>query len=282
MKPVLHLIPAHQKSLGPGQHVYSPLPNERMEQFSPFLMLDHFGPQEVNLDRPLYVPPHPHKGFEPITLLFRGEILHRDSLGNTGFLQAGDVQWMTAGSGIVHSEGIPPAFLEKGGEVELIQLWVNLPARHKSHPPRYQDLRAGQFPLVKAGDAHLRLIAGTYSGQSSPALLLTPVLILHGRLDRDGTADIRIPDGYNAMVYVLSGRLISGGKTAGSRSLFVYGHAGESVQLKAFEDTEYVVLAGEPIQEPMVSYGPFVMNTRAELIQAVEEYQQGHMGVLND
>jgi quercetin 2,3-dioxygenase len=281
MRPVLHLIPARQKPLGPGQFVFSPLPNERMDQFSPFLMLDHFGPQEVSSTKPFQVPPHPHKGFEPVTLLFRGEVLHRDSLGNTGHLNAGDVQWMTAGSGIIHAEGIPPAFLEQGGEVELIQLWVNLSAQHKAHAPRYQDLRAEQFPLVRAGDAHLRLIAGSYEGESSPTALLTPVLVMHGRIDRGGHARIQIPQGYNAMVYVLSGKLISGGKAAGERNLFCYAQDGAYIELEASEHATFVVLAGQPIAEPVASYGPFVMNTRDELIQAVEEYQSGKMGVLD-
>jgi len=281
MRSVVHLVAAHQKPLGPGQFVYSPLPNERMDQFSPFLMLDHFGPQEVSKTKPFQVPPHPHKGFEPVTLLFRGEVLHRDSLGNTGHLSAGDVQWMTAGSGIVHSEGIPPSFLDQGGEVELIQLWVNLSAKHKVHPPRYQDLRSGQFPLIHVGDAHLRLIAGSYEGETAPTALLTPVLVMHGRLDRGGQARIQIPQGYNGMVYVLSGKVVSGTKTATDRTLICYAQQGAYIELEAREHAAFVVLAGEPINEPVASYGPFVMNTRDELIQAVEEYQSGKMGLID-
>lgn len=280
MRKLKQIVPAHEKALGPGQSVFSPLPHPGLGDTSPFLMLDHFGPKEVNLTRPFNVPPHPHKGFEPVTLLFRGEVLHRDSLGNTGYLQAGDVQWMTAGSGIVHSEGVPPAFLEKGGEVELIQLWINLPAKAKSHPPRYQDLRAEQFPLVKEGDAHMRLIAGSYGAEQAPTRLLTPVLILHGRMDKGGKSDIDIPDGYNAVVYVLSGRLTSESKSAVERSLMDFGRESGPLAIEAADDSAFVILAGQPIHEPVASYGPFVMNTRAELIEAVEEYQSGKMGVL--
>ncbi|MBK7965565.1 MAG: pirin family protein [Bacteroidetes bacterium] len=136
-------------------------------------MFDHFGPAQVTSKKPFYVPPHPHKGFEPVTLLFKGEVLHRDSLGNVGNLKAGDVQWMTAGKGVIHSEGVPAAFLEKGGEMELIQLWVNLPRSAKQHEPRYQDLRGENFPLIKEGDAGLKLIAGDYKGQKSGTELLT-------------------------------------------------------------------------------------------------------------
>lgn len=278
----MRIISAREKALGPGQSVFSPLPHPELGDTSPFLMLDHFGPKEVSLKKPFHVPPHPHKGFEPVTLLFKGEVLHRDSMGNTGYLQAGDVQWMTAGSGVVHSEGVPPAFVEKGGELELIQLWINLSAKDKSHPPRYQDLRAEQFPLVKEGDAHLRLIAGGYKSEESPTVLLTPVLILHGRMEKGGKTEIAIPDGYNALAYVLSGRLFSNTQTAVERDLMAFGNGPGSISIEAADDASFVILAGQPIHEPVASYGPFVMNTREELIEAVEEFQSGKMGVLEE
>ena len=282
MKKLKHIIPAREKPLGPGQSVFSPLPHPELGDTSPFLMLDHFGPKKVSLSNPFNVPPHPHKGFEPVTLLFRGEVLHRDSLGNTGYLNAGDVQWMTAGSGVVHSEGVPPEFLEIGGELELIQLWINLPAKAKSHPPRYQDLRATEFPVVQAGDAVLRLIAGRYGSSRSPVRLLTPVLILHGQMTKGGRSSVLIPDGYNAMAYVLAGRIGCESKTAAERSLMVFGEENGALELEALDDTAFVILAGQPIHEPVASYGPFVMNTRAELIEAVEEYQSGRMGTLEE
>jgi len=282
IKKLRQIIPAREKPLGPGQSVFSPLPHPDLGETSPFLMLDHFGPKEVSLEKPFHVPPHPHKGFEPVTLLFQGEVLHRDSLGNTGHLRAGDVQWMTAGSGVVHSEGVPPAFLEKGGKLELIQLWINLPAKEKSHPPRYQDLRSEQFPLVQAGDAVLKLIAGSYSSSHSPTQLLTPVLILHGRMEKGGRSAVIIPDGYNVLAYVLSGQLQSDNKTAVERTLMVFGIESGAIELHAVEDATFVILAGLPIHEPVASYGPFVMNTRAELIDAVEEYQSGKMGTLEE
>ncbi|MBL7923164.1 MAG: pirin family protein [Bacteroidia bacterium] len=280
MKKVKKILAATDKHIGNGNYVRSPLPNQWVEQISPFLMLDHFGPAVVNKEKPFYVPPHPHKGFEPVTLLFKGEVLHHDSMGNTGHLRAGDVQWMTAGSGIVHSEGVPPAFLEKGGELELIQLWVNLPKSAKQHAPRYQDLRAENFPIVKAGDAGMKLLAGTYDGQSSPAELLTPVLILHGRLDKNGTGEIRIPQGYNSTVYTLKGLLSADGYEVPERQLIWYHEDGDTIRLEAKEDSEFVVLAGQPIHEPLASYGPFVMNSKVELIEALEEYRSGKMGVL--
>lgn len=280
MKKVKKILSATDKHIGNGNYVKSPLPNQWVEHISPFLMLDHFGPAHVSKANPFYVPPHPHKGFEPVTILLKGEVLHQDSLGNTGHLTAGDVQWMTAGNGIIHSEGVPPAFLEKGGEVELIQLWVNLPRSEKQHTPRYQDLKAEDFPLLKEGDAGLKLIAGTYGDKTAPTQLLTPVLILHGRLDKDGKSTITIPAGYSSTVYTLKGTLATDGYDVTERHLIWFNEKEGAIGIEAKENSEFMVLAGAPIQEPVASYGPFVMNSKTELIAALEEYQEGKMGVL--
>lgn len=282
MKKVRKIFAATEKHIGNGNYVQSPLPNNWLEQISPFLMLDHFGPAFVNKNNPFYVPPHPHKGFEPVTLLFKGEVLHRDSLGNTGYLKAGDVQWMTAGSGIVHSEGVPPAFLEKGGEVELIQLWVNLPRSEKQHPPRYQDIRSDQFPIVKIGDGSFKILAGKYNGEASPINLLTPVMILHGRLDAGNRAAVEIPAGYTTAIYTLNGTLSMDGYEIPARHLIWLSDDSGPVNIATLDDSEFVVLSGLPIQEPVASYGPFVMNSKTELIHALEEYREGKMGVLEE
>ncbi len=280
MKKVRKILAATEKHIGNGNYVKSPLPNEWVEQISPFLMLDHFGPAQVTKEKPFYVPPHPHKGFEPVTLLFKGEVLHHDSMGNTGNLKAGDVQWMTAGSGVVHSEGVPASFLEKGGEMELIQLWINLPRSMKQHAPRYQDLRSEDFPIVKIGDAGFKVIAGTYRQQTAPVELLTPVLMLHGRMEKGGKSSIEIPGKYNSMVYTLNGLLSTDGYEVTERHLIWFQEEGDSIHLEAAEDSEFIVLAGLPIHEPLASYGPFVMNSKIELIEALEEYRAGKMGVL--
>lgn len=282
MKKVKKIFASTDKHIGNGNYVQSPLPNQWMEQLSPFLMLDHFGPTLVNKNKPFYVPPHPHKGFEPVTLLFKGEVLHRDSLGNTGFLKAGDVQWMTAGSGIIHSEGVPSAFLEKGGEVELIQLWVNLPRSAKQHTPRYQDIRSDQFPIVKIGDGSYKLLAGTYNGNASPIELLTPVMILHGRLEAGQRSQIEIPAGFASSIYTLKGTVALDGYEVTARHLIWLSEEDGAVEITASEDSEFVVLSGEPIHEPVASYGPFVMNSKIDLIHALEEYRAGKMGVLEE
>jgi len=280
MKNVKKILASTEKHIGNGNYVRSPLPSEFVDQISPFIMLDHFGPTPVTTQKPFFVPPHPHKGFEPVTLLFKGEVLHKDSMGNVGHLKAGDVQWMTAGKGVIHSEGVPKEFLEKGGEMELIQLWVNLPRAAKNHEPRYQDLRAENFPLVQEGDAGLKLIAGKYKEQEAETELLSPVLIMHGRLDIGGKTEIEIPEGYNSSVYTLKGILLTDGFEVPAQQLIWYKENGSKIQLTALEDSEFVVLAGLPIEEPIANYGPFVMNTKAELIEAIEEYQSGKMGTL--
>ena len=279
-KSIRKILAATEKHIGNGNYVYSPLPNEWVEQISPFLMLDHFGPAVVSKEKPFYVPPHPHKGFEPVTLLFQGEVLHKDSMGNTGRLKAGDVQWMTAGRGIVHSEGVPDEFLENGGTMELIQLWINLPRSQKQHEPRYQDLRAANFPVITEGDLELKLIAGTYAGKQASTELLTPVLVMHGKLKAGATASIQIPTGFSSTIYTLSGTLFSDGYEVPAKHLMWFSESGETQEFSASRDSEFVVLAGEPIQEPVASYGPFVMNTKVELIEALEEYRAGKMGEL--
>lgn len=280
MKKVREIFEASEKQVGEGIHVWSPLPNRRLDQLSPFLMLDHFGPTMISREKPFYVPPHPHKGFEPVTLLFRGEVLHRDSLGNTGHLQAGDVQWMTAGRGIIHSEGAPASFLEKGGEVELIQLWVNLPRAEKLHAPRYQDIRSAQFPVVTIGGGRYKVLAGSYNGEASPIELLTPVMILHGRLEKGAQSEVTVPEGYTAAIYTLSGNLAVDNHTVPARQLVWMDDQPGAIAVCASGDAQFIVLSGRPIAEPVVSYGPFVMNSKAELMEALDEYRTGKMGAL--
>lgn len=280
MRNVRKILSGALQSLGQGQTVMRYLPNDWTEQISPFLMLDHFGPVRVDAQHPFYVPPHPHKGFEPVTIVLKGEVLHHDSAGNTGHLKAGDIQWMTAGKGIVHSEGVPEAFLQQGGEVEIIQLWINLPRVHKQQVPRYQDIRSAQFPLVEAGEGQHHVLAGTYFGMASPIELLHPVLLLRSELDSGQASHVTIPADYNVCVFVLEGMVHSDGFEIPANHLIWYNNSADTIELKAASPTRYLVLAGEPIHEPVATYGPFVMNTKTELIHALEEYREGKMGIL--
>jgi quercetin 2,3-dioxygenase len=281
MKTVKKVIPSHRKSLGEGQWVMSPLPNEWVQQISPFIMLDHFGPNHIPAGKPFSVPPHPHRGFEPVTILFEGEVEHKDSEGNNGHIKGGDVQWMTAGRGIIHSESAPKTFGETGGTMHLIQLWVNLPKKDKLSAPKYQDIPSTKIPIINHNNATLRVIAGEFESVKGPAETFTPILLIHGKLNADLTTTITIPKGFNASIFITKGELITDGFTVPEQSLIWFNEENETIEISASRDSEFLLMAGEPINEPLSSYGPFVMNTKTELIEAIQDYEAGKMGVLN-
>ncbi|HEX7376686.1 MAG TPA: pirin family protein, partial [Pirellulales bacterium] len=248
---------------------------------SPFLMLDYAGPAEFPpSDEPRGVGEHPHRGFETVTIVYQGELEHRDSAGNHGKIGPGDVQWMTAASGVVHEEWHEQAFTRRGGVLEMVQLWVNLPAKHKMSPPRYQEILNAQIPVVPlAGGGLARVIAGEFAAATGPAKTFTPVTLLDLRLPAGGHAELALRDGHTALVLVLKGKaLINGAEQAGEAELAVFDRAGERVNIAAEEDATVLLLAGEPIDEPVVSSGPFVMNTEDEIRQAIQDYRSGRMG----
>jgi len=282
---VAHILESRSIEMG-RTRVKQPLPTQRVERVSPFLLLHHFGPEAVEpgVD-PLDVGPHPHRGFEPVTFLYSGRIRHKDSRGNEGLLQEGDVQWMTAGMGIIHSERASKAFLESGGIMEGIQLWVNLPGKFKMVQPRYQDIKSADIPLVKTEHAGLRLelVAGQYRGQQGPAKTYTPVLALKASFRAGSDHFFEIPSQYNSMAYVLNGEVaLKSGFAYGGETLLHFKNDGEGFHLKANTEARVLVLAGAPIDEPLAQWGPYVMNTQTEVMQAVRDYQMGKMGVYID
>jgi hypothetical protein len=235
-------------------------------------------------DRRLGVGEHPHRGFETVTIMYQGKVAHRDSTGSGGVIGPGDVQWMTAASGIVHEELHEREFAQRGGMLEGIQLWVNLPRAFKMSKPRYQTLVSDQIPVVELDGAagRLRVIAGECRGKKGPAKTFSPVHLYDLRLKAGHEVELSLPEGFNTSVFVLHGRvLINGSHIAGEAELALFGHKGERVTLDAKEDSIMLVLGGEPIEEPIVRDGPFVMNTQAELVQAVEDYHAGRMGHLS-
>lgn len=251
------------------------------EQISPFLLLDYAGPAEfAPSDQPRGVGEHPHRGFETVTLVYQGELEHRDSAGNHGKIGPGDVQWMTAASGVVHEEWHEQAFTKRGGVLEMVQLWVNLPAKDKMSPPRYQEILNRQIPAVPIDSAgSVRVIAGDFQGTKGPAKTFTPISVLDLRLKANGRADLSLPEGHTALVVVLKGKaLINGAEVAGEADLANFERAGEGIAIEAKEDAMILVLSGEPINEPVVSYGPFVMNTQEEIRQAITDFQSGRLG----
>jgi len=253
-------------------------------ELSPFLLLDYGAPYEFppgNEKRG--VGGHPHKGFETVTVAYQGELEHRDSSGGGGKIGAGDVQWMTAGKGIVHEEFHSQEFARKGGTLQMVQLWVNLRAKDKSAPPRYQTLLKGEIPnvLLPDGAGVVRVIAGNYDGHKGVAKTFTPINLWDVTLQAGSSAELPVVNGHTTTFLVLSGEaLVDGESAAKEGDLAIFARNGDSITVKAKADAKLLVMDGEPIAEPVFGQGPFVMNSRAEIQQAFEEYQLGHMGEL--
>jgi len=251
-------------------------------QLSPFLLLDYAGPaQFAPAVRPRGVGEHPHRGFETVTIVYQGEVAHRDSVGNSGLIGPGDVQWMTAASGILHEEFHSPAFTRNGGALEMAQLWVNLPAKDKMSAPRYQTILDASIPIVVLADnaGSVRVIAGSFDGQGGPAATFSPLNVWDVRLRAGSTTRLAVPEGHIAAVAVLRGSVaVNGSRQAGPAELLVLETAGDEVDIVAAADSTLLLLSGVPIAEPIVGYGPFVMNTRQEIETAVKDFQHGKFG----
>lgn len=271
--------PAHW--VGDGFHVRSLFSYDgQARSVSPFLLLDYGAPEEfAPSEQRRGVGEHPHRGFETVTIAYQGGVEHRDSAGNHGTIGPGDVQWMTAASGIVHEEWHEREFTRRGGTMEMAQLWVNLPAKHKMAAPAYQDIRSAQIPVVDVGTgSSVRVIAGEFRGAKGPARTFTPINVWDARLKAGGRVELDLPDGHTALLAVLRGKVsINGDESAGPAELAILERAGTRVVLEAGEDATVLVLNGEPIDEPVVGYGPFVMNTHDEIHQAVRDFQSGRL-----
>ena len=255
---------------------------------SPFILLDYGAPHEFppTTGEPRGVGEHPHRGFETVTIAYQGEIEHRDSAGHQGKIGPRDVQWMTAASGVVHEEKHGREFSRKGGVMEMVQLWVNLPSKYKMSPPRYQDLLDRNIPVAPlphdAGT--VRVIAGAFAGIQGPAKTFTPINLWDLKIRKGQPVELPLTEGHSAALLVLRGPVeLNGGGTAGTAGegdLAVLDRQGQTLSLKALKDSSVLLMSGEPIEEPVVGYGPFVMNTRSEIVQAARDYQSGKMGSL--
>ena len=255
------------------------------KQMSPFLMLDYAGPATFpSTTERKGVGSHPHRGFETVTIVYEGEVSHKDSTGEGGTIGPGDVQWMTAGAGILHEEFHSERFAKEGGVLNMVQLWVNLPAKDKITRPAYQAILAKQIPCVAlsnlAGEA--KVIAGNFSGQQGPAKTFTPMNVINLKLRKGAELKIPAPDGWNTSLVVLKGAIEAGeGSVATDAQMLMFSLDGENIQIKALEDSIALLLCGEPINEPIVGYGPFVMNTEAEISQAIEDFNGGRFGAIH-
>ncbi len=252
------------------------------QQLSPFLLLDYAGPAEFTpAARPRGVGEHPHRGFETVTIVYRGEVAHRDSVGNAGLIGPGDVQWMTAASGILHEEFHSPRFTRTGGALEMAQLWVNLPARHKMSPPRYQTLVEAAIPRVELADGagSVRVIAGNHAGHAGPAATFSALNVWDVRLRAGREVALPVPAGHTAAIALLRGAVsVNGSPRVDAAQLLVLDRAGDEVHIEAAADSTLLLLSGEPIPEPIVGYGPFVMNSREEIETAMRDFQRGKFG----
>jgi redox-sensitive bicupin YhaK (pirin superfamily) len=254
------------------------------DHVSPFLLLDYAGPADFTpADKPRGVGVHPHRGFETVTIVYQGEVEHRDSTGNGGLIGPGDVQWMTAASGILHEEFHSRAFTKKGGMLEMVQLWVNLPAKAKNADPGYQTLLDADIPAVDLpeGAGRLRVIAGEFDGRRGPARTFTPIDIYDLKLNRNGVVTLKPAEGRTVAVVVLKGTvLVNGGEIAREAQFALLDRSGGEVRLEANGEASVLILSGEPIEEPVVMQGPFVMNTTDEIRQAMIDFQSGRFGTL--
>lgn len=255
------------------------------ETFSPFLLLDYAAPMEIQPSKePRGVGEHPHRGFETVTIVYQGEVEHRDSAGNKGKIGPGDVQWMTAARGVVHEEMHSREFARTGGTMQMAQLWVNLPSKHKMSAPKYQDLMKSEIPVASLADGagSVRVIAGEFQGAKGPAKTFTPVNLWDLSLAKGGTTSFTLTEGHTALLLVVAGEVkVNGSKPVGHSQLIVLDRKGEGVSIEAAQDSKVLLMSGEPIQEPVVGYGPFVMNTQLEIRQALRDYQMGRMGELS-
>jgi quercetin 2,3-dioxygenase len=269
--------------VGNGFHVstYFPSPGLPPERVSPFVLMDYGPPRDF--------PPlahgkrgvgwHPHRGFETVTLAWEGAVAHRDNAGHDGMIGPGDVQWMTAGAGIFHEEYHEADFTRRGGRMHMMQLWVNLPRKDKTAPPAYQPITSADIPRVPLEPGgEVRVIAGAHQGARGPARTFTPMTMLDARLDAGGQLPVALPATYNALAVVAKGRVRAAEVSASAGELVLFANDGDRLELYAEEPSHVIVLAGEPIDEPIVQYGPFVMNSRDEIRQAIVDVELGKFG----
>jgi redox-sensitive bicupin YhaK (pirin superfamily) len=275
--------------VGDGFRVHNFFPSQPeigMTGMSPFFLLDYGAKWLVPpSETPRGVGVHPHRGFETVTIAYHGKVAHHDSAGNSGVIGEGDIQWMTAGAGVLHKEYHEEAFSKKGGLLQMVQLWVNLPAKHKMTPAKYQAIENKDTTSVRPidGESVVELIAGEYDGKKGPAFTFSPVNLFNAKLNKGATVKFSFDKNYNTGMLVIEGEVkINNAKNAPENHFILFGHDGEDIIIEAVGKSVILVLSGEPINEPIASYGPFVMNTEGEIKQAYKDFYDGKFGYLED
>lgn len=263
-----------------------PLPTQGLENVDPFILLHHYGPYAISeFNNPFDLGPHPHRGFEPITLLFKGEQFHRDSLGNEMTVKAGGVQWTTAGRGIIHAEAPTKEFVKRGGDLEGIQLWLNLPAKYKMMTPNYQHLEDEQIPKLFSEDkkVQLNIVAGHQKEVLGNITTQTEVNVFTAIAQEKGKIEIDIPKHHRSLIYLLEGEIVVNAKQVlkkGNHQMVTFNTDGDLIEFETTEKSTLLILSGAPINEKVAQYGPYVMNTQTEILEAMRDFQQGKMGYL--
>jgi redox-sensitive bicupin YhaK (pirin superfamily) len=289
IRSVSRLVNSTRTLEGEGFIVNRPFPTRALSEFDPFLLLDQMGPVELGPDEAKGAPDHPHRGFETVTYMLDGRMQHKDSQGNAGTLGPGDVQWMTAGAGVLHSEMPAAEFAQKGGRLHGFQLWVNLPSRDKMIRPRYQEIPAARIPVGQSedGKVSVKVIAGESLGARAVIDTRTPIIYLHFKLEPGARVVQPVAQEYNAFAYVIDGEGLFGAdeRAATEGQMVIFAQDGEEVSIAAPESAkqplEVLLIAGLPLNEPVARYGPFVMNTEAEIYEAIEDFQRGRMGAIS-
>mgnify|MGYP001550514361 CR=1 FL=1 len=265
--------------------MYQPLPAGDLEQIDPFLLLHHHGPNKLGPHNSgLPFAPHPHRGFETVTLIFEGNVVHHDSHGFSSRIQEGGVQWMTAGKGIIHSENIDARMREQGGTLEIIQLWVNLPARLKMMEANYQGFQKEEIPLLSLANGKLavNLISGIFDGSKGPVNSITGIDLSTIFMKAGGIFETEIDSARNILLYTLDGEVLITGIKSGGRALAEFDNDGSGLLIEAITDSRLILGSGMPYHEPVAAHGPFVMNTSTEIREAINDYQAGKMGILEE
>jgi quercetin 2,3-dioxygenase len=281
------IAPPPPHMVGDGFRVHGFFPGGVIDKkrMSPFFLMDYNSKVEFSpRNEPRGVGVHPHRGFETVTIAYHGKVAHHDSAGNSGVIGEGDVQWMTAASGLLHKEYHEKEFSRKGGLFQMVQLWVNLPAKYKMTPPKYQEITRSLMGKYQLPDdkGTIEVIAGEYKSIKGPASTFTPIQVYNVRLKKDAKVELTFPSSYNTGILVVEGSALINGETAPADHFILFKNDGELINIEAAEDTVLLVLSGEPINEPIAQYGPFLMNTREELEQAIDDVNAGKFGVLED
>jgi redox-sensitive bicupin YhaK (pirin superfamily) len=282
MRSIEKIITAEDVMMGQFR-ISQPLPVKGIKQVDPFLLLHHAGPKQHNPgEKGLNVEAHPHTGFEPVTFVFSGEVEHRDSLGNESIIKSGGVQWITAGKGIVHSEKASAEFQTKGGEFEIIQLWINLPKALKKTDPRYYGYDVEDIPFYLSNDKKVRLniVAGTYKKITGPVDTLTNINAYTAYMDEHSNLDLEFKTSENVIIYVLNGHVKIEDSDIRDKQLVIFNGDSTHINIQSLLKSKLLILAGDPLKEPVYHYGPFVLNSKDEVIDAINDYESGKMGFL--